>query len=1292
MKTYILSVLKRPLTLLTLAAGCLLPGAASAQLTAYDDAGNYLVNANWTNGANQGFGFTPWVIATNGPDFHGTYIGTANNPTFVIATITNVSSVNYTNVWGLFANGTNDINDAVAFRGFANPLGTNTFKLQWGSRGAGVTTTVNAGAVHGWCGFTLRNGNTANNTTDFQTGVLLYFYFLDGSIPPTLYFWDNNGQQSIPNTSFSDLGRGNITNALEVEVTPSLDGLSYHLAVKDCVQNRSIFATNGVFINNLSMTVDSVALFCHETTGDQIYNRMQIAPPTNIPPSIVNVQPADGSLYLDANATSLSFEVDSFNSTVSSAAVSVYLNGVLQTGLSFNTTDPTNQLLVSGSPALAPDTFYNYTITAQDANDNVVSNNYTFNTFLASDLYIDAYDYNYELGQFVNSPTPHNAYAGFLGTNGVDYQISDLTGVNNTAGYRPGDLPQILQLNPDATGDPIDHANLRFNGYVAYNIGFTDTGNWENFTRVFAATNYNIYARAASAGTGQFEIEQLVSSTATTSNLPFAALGRANVSNTGGSKVYSGQLQALTDVFGNKVVVPLAGTRTLRTTAISSRGYNLEYLLCVAVTNATSTLRPYIAVGTPAANATGVGLAGQISFAIANRQTTVTPSTIKLFLNSSNATAGLVLSNNAAGSTGTYSLPANLPANSTNTIMVTFTDSDSVNLTNTWSFITAGSGGVAGSGLWSGGGGFDLNWSTAANWTGGTPGPGFNASFASAGATTTFATNNIVSTNVTIQGLFYNTNNSGYHTTLIQDGVTLTITNGNTGITAAMQVGGGTGNDNVFNKPVTNTITGPGGTLMVLGNAPGTGLNQLNFQVRQSANPPAPEQTVLDMSGLGTLVATVGKFYVAQGGANTSQGQTNVSARVNLARTNVITCLRANAGQFEVGDSSGGTFTLAGSTLNLGITNALFVDTARFGKQKATNNLVRFNPLFTSGIVPAVYIRGTNGLTSRVSNWTIGDADTETTVPNFVQANMDLSGGRVDALISTMLIGRGETAAGDTGYAQGTLTLTAGTLDVSNLTNGWQRANNTAIESGIISVKGTATLVSPNITLAQALAGATASLVSGDLNVTNGTVRGNIVAGGGVSTVNLNGGALVVSNSAGTATAPLTALNLVNASLHLKADGNAAAAPINAVAVSASGTTAVTIDSVANVTGTTLIHLLAYTGTDPFSNLALAPLPAGYTGNLVDNAGSVDLSVKPLPPPVPPTIASIAVSGTQVILKGTNNLGPGGTYRLVSSTNVTVPRTNWVLLATGSFDNNGNFAITNSAATNHQQFYLLLLP
>jgi hypothetical protein len=1263
----------------------------SAQLVAYDDAGNYLLNANWTNGANGGFGFTPWAIETNGPNAQGTYVGTPSG--YVINSVTNVTGTNYTSAWGLYANGLTDVNESTAYRGFASSLGTNTFKLQWGSRGAGATATTNSGTVHGWCGFSLRNGNNTNAPYNFNSpdgSAVFFLYFLDGAPVATIYFWDGHGVQSVPGTSFSDLGRTTITNAIEAEITPAADGVSYHLVLKDCVQNRTIFTTNSTFIS--SGTVDSAALFCYETTGDQIYNRMQIAASTNIAPTIVNVMPTSGGIYLDPTTNNLSFEIDSFNSTVLSSTVKVYLNGALQAGTIFNSASPTNQLLGTNNATLNANTFYNYSIVAQDANGNVVSNNFTFNTFTTNDVYIDAYDYNYNQGLFINSNTPVNAYAGLAGSNSIDYSIADLTGTNNTAGYRPLDLVEILTLPTDATGDPLDHDNLRGNGFTAYNIGFTDTGNWENYTRNYPTTNYSIYARAASTTGGQFEIEKLANATATTTNQPLAALGRVTFSNTGGSKVYSGQLAPLTDVFGNTVVMPLSGNATLRETALASRIYNLEYFVAVSVTNG-GTLRPYIATGSPGPNSAGVSLTSPITFNLANRTTIAQTNAVQLILNGTNISSRLVLSSNLAGVAASWTPTNNLPTSYTNLVTIIFTDNTGTSVTNSWNFYTGTTGGVLGNGLWSGAGGTnDMFWADGINWTGGTPAPGFNAVFANPGATTTLATNNIVATNVTVQGLFYDTNSVGFHTTWIQDGVTLIVSNNTTGgATAIVQAGGTTTSDTVFNHPATNTITGMNGTLLVVGNDPriSPNTNNLNFQVRQSAFPAAPNVVTLDMSGLGTLIATLGKFYVAQGGSGFAQS--NVTGCVYLARTNVIACLRPNAGQFEVGDSSGGLATLPGSTLNFGITNTVYADTIRLGKQKATNNIIRFNPAFTNGIIPSLVMRGgTNGVTSRVFNLTIGDADTETTFPDFVQASVDLTGGKLDALIGNLVLGRGETSASDTGFAQGTFTFTAGTLDVTNVQAGVQRAVNTATASGTLNVNGTATLVSSNIILAVTNAGSTASFVTGTLNATNGTVRGSIYAGGGTSTVNIIGGTLIVSNTAGTTALPLTAVNLSSASLHLKADGNATVAVVNAVGVSA-GSTMITVDSVANVTGPKTIHLISYTGSDPFAGLALAPLPSGYTGSLADDAGVVDLNIN-VAVSVPPTIQTIKFSGGQLIITGTNNVGAGGTYSVLTTTNLTVAITNWTVFSSGSFDGSGNFSVTNASATNNPSFYMLRVP
>ena len=153
----------------------------------------------------------------------------------------------------------------------------------------------------------------------------------------------------------------------------------------------------------------------------------------------------------------------------------------------------------------------------------------------------------------------------------------------------------------------------------------------------------------------------------------------------------------------------------------------------------------------------------------------------------------------------------------------------------------------------------------------------------------------------------------------------------------------------------------------------------------------------------------------------------------------------------------------------------------------------------------------------------------------------------------------------------------------------------------------------------------------------------------------------------------------------------ATTAIVNATAASASGTT-ITIDSVANVAGPHTIHLIGYAGSDPFAGLSLAPLPAGYTGNLVDNSGVVDLHVTVSAVPPSPTIHGIIISGGQVIISGTNNQGAGGgTYRVRTSTNVALPLASWDLLTNGTFDGTGNFSSTNPVAGN-RRFYLLQVP
>ncbi len=131
----------------------------SAQIFAYDDAGNGvlwtnnppgLLSQTWTNGMNTGYGWlSPWVmLQTVRNNAQGNYAGFYNGNGSNIATTNNSS-------WGTFANGNgvSGTNKAFAARQFPSLTTSETFKIQWQSKGiAAGGTSANRG------GFALRKG------------------------------------------------------------------------------------------------------------------------------------------------------------------------------------------------------------------------------------------------------------------------------------------------------------------------------------------------------------------------------------------------------------------------------------------------------------------------------------------------------------------------------------------------------------------------------------------------------------------------------------------------------------------------------------------------------------------------------------------------------------------------------------------------------------------------------------------------------------------------------------------------------------------------------------------------------------------------------------------------------------------------------------------------------------------------------------------------------------------------------------------------------------------------------
>jgi hypothetical protein len=78
--------------------------------------------------------------------------------------------------------------------------------------------------------------------------------------------------------------------------------------------------------------------------------------------------------------------------------------------------------------------------------------------------------------------------------------------------------------------------------------------------------------------------------------------------------------------------------------------------------------------------------------------------------------------------------------------------------------------------------------------------------------------------------------------------------------------------------------------------------------------------------------------------------------------------------------------------------------------------------------------------------------------------------------------------------------------------------------------------------------------------------------------------------------------------------------------------------------------------------------------------------------PPQPVISSTAVSGGNLILIGMGG-STNGTYRVLTTTNVATPLTNWTVLATNSFNTNGTFQATNPISPSHpQEFYRIQMP
>lgn len=592
--------------------------------------------------------------------------------------------------------------------------------------------------------------------------------------------------------------------------------------------------------------------------------------------------------------------------------------------------------------------------------------------------------------------------------------------------------------------------------------------------------------------------------------------------------------------------------------------------------------------------------------------------------------------------------------------------------------------------LWSGGSGVDTSWSDALNWTNttaggyGPPGPQNDVKFDNTAAVSSSATaNNFADGGFTIRSLQYANyaTTPNYHVTQIASGASLFVTNGLT-----VGTGSNPGGDTV----VSAVIKGVGGALTVSGG---------DISVGQGSASDGIHQATLDLSGLGMFSASVSKFAVGVYGypPPSDSATPRASGVIYLARTNVITT--SSLGEtngvlvsWNANSGGGADFANQPSKLFLGQSNVFYTDAVTVGAVKARSGaLLAFNPAGLNS--PAAYFRGVGGFNSRVSIWGIGDDFTQPASNQNTYGTNDFTGGTVDALVDRMRIGA-SCNGNNTGSGTGVLKFNAGIFDVNALTNGWQTASSGATGTGTITINGAATLKVNNILVLGQFTGG-AGGASGTLNVTGGQVLANrIIVGGGTGAITLNNATLVATNNVGTPVNPINTFTTIGSTLHLRLNGSAIGTNICVATLNASGASTITIDGIVNVSGVTTFPLISYTGSAPAAgNFVNGALPSGFSGNLVNNTAQkrIDLVVAPNAA-VTPRINAINLTGMNLVIGGTNGF-PGGLYYVLASTNVALPRNQWLPISTNPFDANGNFNFTNLLNPAAPQiFYLLQLP
>jgi len=398
--------------------------------------------------------------------------------------------------------------------------------------------------------------------------------------------------------------------------------------------------------------------------------------------SITGVYP-DGTRLFEPSGT-LTFTA---NSPAGVSNVIVHLTVTsLTTGQSFlkNLTAANGGLTITGagtaqnvSAVLASNTLYSAVIQVTDTNGSVANQTVAFDT-ISPVLTWEAEDWDFGVGQYIDNPQT-NLYAG-LGTGAGDAQNS-----NGNADYRPINPGLSTEGNGDKPRSPWIGT-----GKTDYDVGFTDGGDFGNYTRHYPAGTYNLFGRIAGGNGPRTECAD-VSVVSGNVNISGSGPYKYGVKGTGWQNY---DFMPVTDSSGNLIQITFDGNPATLQVLQNQGSDNMNFFMLVPLnTNVVASTVSIINV-TPDGSAL-FNAAGTFSFDASSPTAPVDPNNIIVQVASTNLWGQGAVANLAVGSGLTVTGPAtNLTASfptTTNTIYTVFiqiTDANGTPSSSTVSFDT----------------------------------------------------------------------------------------------------------------------------------------------------------------------------------------------------------------------------------------------------------------------------------------------------------------------------------------------------------------------------------------------------------------------------------------------------------------------------------------------------------------------------------------------------------------------------------------------------------------------------